>query len=89
MNITYKFSLFLQDQGHPLLPEVKEVHDGTQNRQSLLFFWKKNTIFRKESLPAWEAKSLNTYLEQEGHSKRNHTPSTWGETAAWNQQCSC
>jgi len=37
-NIAYKFGLLLVDQVHPLLPEVKEVHDGAQNGQSLLFF---------------------------------------------------
>lgn len=28
---TYKFSLLLQDDLHPLLSEVEKVHDGAQN----------------------------------------------------------
>lgn len=42
-NITYKFGLFLQGYLHPLLPEVKKVHDGTEDSQSPLFFWRGRT----------------------------------------------
>lgn len=34
---TYIFGLLLQHQLHPLLPEVKKVHDGTEDGQSPLF----------------------------------------------------
>lgn len=33
---TYKFGLLLQGHVHPLLPEVKKVHDGTENSQGPL-----------------------------------------------------
>lgn len=83
---TYIFGLLLQHQLHPLLPEVKEVHDGTEDGQSPLLLWKHRatTITNINSEIKTKVEfglRLISYWALEGHLMKNRTRDTWAETA--------
>lgn len=80
---TYIFGLLLQHQLHPLLPEVKKVHDGTEDSQSPLFLWNcgTTTIINIDLKINLDWLKIDAYLVLEGHLVRNRTLDTWVETA--------
>lgn len=95
---TYIFGLFFQDYVHPLLPEVKEVHDGAENSESLLFPWRQRRGGTEEDLWTFsqircarvrkEMGKKDTYSAPAGRSEKSHKPSTWAETDACKQNSS-